>query len=135
MARLVLQFVGKAAELAQSLHRWRQERKNQRAGNAKQLAANPVHDGVGGVRISLALGVRLQGDKNQGLIRGAAGKAETRDGENPFHFRHALKNVLDLLGDALRIFERCPGRRLHRDNEIALVFVGHETFGHALKNQ
>ena len=27
-----------------------------------------------------------------------------------------------------------PGRRLHRDNEISLVFVGDEALGHALEN-
>ena len=53
----------------------------------------------------------------------------------PLHFRNVLKNVLDLLADAPGVFQRGPGRRLHRDDEISLVFVGHEALGHALENQ
>ena len=106
-----------------------------RAGNAEQAAANPVHDGFGGVRISFALGIRFQWDEDQRLVGGAAAETEARDRENAAHFRNVLKNVLDLLADAPGVFERGPGRRLHRDDEISLVFVGHEAFGHALENQ
>ena len=87
------------------------------------------------MRVSLALGIRLQRDEDQCLVRGAAAEAETGDGENPFHFRNILKNGLNLLADALGVLERRARRRLHRDDEIALVFIGHETLGHALENQ
>ena len=35
----------------------------------------------------------------------------------------------------LGVLERRARRRLHRDDEISLVFVGHEALGHALENQ
>ena len=62
-------------------------------------------------------------------------KLKPADGENAFHFRNILKNLLNLLADALRVFERRARRRLHRDDEISLIFVGHEALGHALENQ
>jgi hypothetical protein len=64
--------------------------------------------------------------------RGEYGFSGTK---NAAHFRNVLKNVLDLLADAPGVFERGPGRRLHRDYEISLVFVGHKALGHALENQ
>ena len=83
VAALVLQFVGKAAEVSQALHRRRQERKHDRAGDAEQAAANPVHDGFGSVRISFALGIRLQRDEDQRPVRGAAAEAEPATAKVP----------------------------------------------------
>ena len=47
--------------------------------------------------------------------------------KNSFDFRDVLKNTLNLLVDVLRVLERGPGRRLHRNDEVALVFAGHES--------
>src|SRR4029077_1204166 len=132
---LVLQFVGEASELSEALHGGRQKWKKQRIGNAEEAGAHPVHDGFGGVRVSLALGIRLQWNEHQGLVRCTAAEAEARDRENPFHFGDILENLLNLLADALRILERRARRRLHRNDEIALVFVGHKPLGHELENQ
>ncbi len=85
--------------------------------------------------VSLALRIRFQRNEDKCLVRSAAGEAESGDGENALHFRNVLQDALNLLADALRVFERRARRRLHRDDEISLIFIGHEAFGHALENQ
>ena len=54
---LVLHLELKSAELSETLDCGRQEGDDDRSRNSEQLTANPVHDGVGGVSLSLALGI------------------------------------------------------------------------------
>ena len=85
--------------------------------------------------ISLALRVGLQGHKYDAAVRGTAGEAEPGDGENPLHFRELAHHLLNLLLNVLGVLQRCSRGGLHADDQIALIFIRHESLGDALENQ
>ncbi len=129
-AALIEQFVGEAAERAETVDRRRQNRKDLRAGNLAETAEQLSDDRLRRFARALPFLEILQRQEADALVRRRAGEAEAARGEHPVRLGNRLHDVLDLMNDAHRVVERGPLRRLDDDEHVALIRVGHESGRH-----
>ena len=125
---LILDFELESAELAETLHGGRFEGDDDGAGNSEERTAQSIDDCGGGVVAAFALRVRAEAQENHAGVGRAA--SEAGDGEGTLDFRKILADGGYLLADFPRVFQRSSGGSLDGDDEISLIFVGDEAFGH-----
>ena len=83
------------------------------------------------MHVAFALRIRLERNENNSLVRRRPRKTEAGYRKCSLRLLHVRQHARNLLPDGLRIFQRCPRRRLDHDDEISLILVGHEPGRHA----
>ncbi len=117
----------KAPEVPDPLDRRRIEGKHLRVRFRRDDRIEPGENRLERVRWAVAFAPRLERDERDAAVWGAAGEAESVEGEDAFRFRYGVVDPLrKARRDAVLVVGRGARRRLQDDDEIALVLVGDE---------
>ena len=126
---VILELEVESAQHTQARYRWRIDQDDLRLRDTHGGRLQRIDNALRGIRIPLALGPRLERYEDQPLVGGCSVERIPADRENMGDVRVRQRGIFELLDDRLRHVERRAVGRLHRADEVALVFFGEKARG------